>query len=519
MNIEISILLEGIKGYQPQIHIYSQNDIYLEGVKLFSSTQTEFESDFLYMGYTSMLSNLIPENLSVVFLCIEDTPLPEKIIAGKNINILLIKNTEFNSVFNLVQDIFLAGQKVAKDAEKFLDSLINRRGLPYILDIGYELLKNPIIIVDMKGNLISHSSNIITNDPINKELLANGYLSKETIDFIHETDMQYLYSNKSYPHIYTHKKLENDRIVGRIFLDKRAIAFMVVWENENKFKKGDREIVIHLCKILSTEIQRNDFYKNLTSFSNDTFISDLLEGKITDNQIIMNRLKNKRNPKKNLFLLVIDFNNNNTFASIFSLRDMIELFITSYITFIYKTHILVLFDRDNESIQIETEMKGLIDFFKKHNIYAGLSDSFHQLADIPLHFNQAIKAIEIGLMLQVQSPVFLYENYKIFHFLTLSAPHVELINFCHPVVLEIIEYDKENKTDYAKTLYVYIINGKDYTSTAIILHTHQNTVLYRIKRIKELFNVDFINGSLLFQILLSFYILKLMDKSKGISPV
>lgn len=55
---------------------------------------------------------------------------------------------------------------------------------------------------------------------------------------------------------------------------------------------------------------------------------------------------------------------------------------------------------------------------------------------------------------------------------------------------ELTKYDAESGTEYAKTLRTYLDCSRDSARTAASLSLHQNTLRYRIKRLRELFDID-----------------------------
>ena len=55
---------------------------------------------------------------------------------------------------------------------------------------------------------------------------------------------------------------------------------------------------------------------------------------------------------------------------------------------------------------------------------------------------------------------------------------------------KIMEYDADSGTEYAKTLRTYLDCSRDSARTAAGLSLHQNTLRYRLKRLRELFNID-----------------------------
>ncbi len=57
-------------------------------------------------------------------------------------------------------------------------------------------------------------------------------------------------------------------------------------------------------------------------------------------------------------------------------------------------------------------------------------------------------------------------------------------------VLKLIQEDAQNHTELYYTLKVYLLNGNNVTMAAENLHIHRNTLVYRLKQIKECIEVD-----------------------------
>ena len=52
------------------------------------------------------------------------------------------------------------------------------------------------------------------------------------------------------------------------------------------------------------------------------------------------------------------------------------------------------------------------------------------------------------------------------------------------------KYDLQNDSEYCLTLYTYLMCSRSLKDTCEKLFTHRNTVLYRIRRIREDFAID-----------------------------
>lgn len=79
---------------------------------------------------------------------------------------------------------------------------------------------------------------------------------------------------------------------------------------------------------------------------------------------------------------------------------------------------------------------------------------------------------------------------------------------------EMLNYDKEYKTDYTKILYEYLICDGSVMTVADNYGFHRNTVNTKIKNIKSLFNIE-LTGEKKTELLLAFKIKKLLNKNGG----
>lgn len=69
----------------------------------------------------------------------------------------------------------------------------------------------------------------------------------------------------------------------------------------------------------------------------------------------------------------------------------------------------------------------------------------------------------------------------------------ELESFCNEILGTLIEYDRAEKSNLVETLTAYFAHRGNLTQTARTLHLHRNSLLYRIRRIREITHWDLTN--------------------------
>jgi len=86
---------------------------------------------------------------------------------------------------------------------------------------------------------------------------------------------------------------------------------------------------------------------------------------------------------------------------------------------------------------------------------------------------------------------------------------------CAQELIFLKQYDDEKKTEYFKTLKSYLNHQMNASQTAKALFIHQATMVYRLKRLVQLTNIDFSNADQMLFLHLSFKMLENSMQSQG----
>ncbi len=93
-------------------------------------------------------------------------------------------------------------------------------------------------------------------------------------------------------------------------------------------------------------------------------------------------------------------------------------------------------------------------------------------------------AIDIGTVLDPALRAYEYDRYGIYHLLMTSNADLDIL--IHPLVRLLIDHDRENRTEYTKTLSEYLNANLRPGVAAQNLCIHKNSLDYRIRRIHEI---------------------------------
>lgn len=512
MNIRLSMLAEKLEVFHPDLHISDQDEC-ITRIQYFHPELTDLEPNVLYLGQASALPELTPVNHQINILYFDDGQASLRGWDNPKVNLFILNNDiDMMLVFNELQK-YMA--EIQTWVTKLNDCLFHNRGLQSIIDVGYELIGNPIALLDASYKDIGHSQDTNFQDPIFTETNVKGYLPPDYFAKCKAKQYVEKFMKSLVPFIFEDEIQGRVKILANVTAKNKIIANMTVFEYDRPLRNSDLDLVAFLCDIISVSMQQNALNKTSKGMIHENFIVDLLDGKIRNSGVIEERVKFfEWNLKDDLYIVTFKFDlTKNQDTTIFNYRDYLDVMIGGSNLVVYNDDIIVMIINRNENKPMlgEHELNELNLFVEKNQIYAGVSRSFKHLSDTPKYFKQSLKAIELGLHIDKSYAFYAYEKYAIYDLWTRFSED-ELLDFCHPFLFDLIEFDQQNNTFFASTLYTYISNNNDIIKSAKLLNIHRNTMRYRISRIKEIMDVDFEDGRFLLHLYLSFKILKYLDK-------
>ncbi len=512
ITVSLKDLLKMMDSYTPELITSCTESISIESVKYLEYDQTVFHPSCLYIGKLSHLPCPLPESHTINAVCILDCPLKDPSDYGPNIN-LYILSTDADSahVFNHIQDT-LSGDYLS---EKLFFSLIKDRGLQSIMDIGFEMIGRPIYLVDSSFKLIALTGEASSDDPLWTELVSQGYFSYKSVLMFQAL--------KSIEKVNTSKKTVimdrysdyNPVAITAVFINRQLAANLVAIGSDKPFSQNELEAFSLLKDVISTELQKNKQLRSHKGFMYETFINDILEGKITKSDVIEERAKYLNlNLKENLYLISIFAKHDDASNSpIFYLGDLFERAVGGSRSIIYNDHIVLLVSVNRDCPVPEADLDNLTRLLKENGLYAGISSRFTQISELRWQYILATKSVELGIHMNDNKVLFSYEDYTIYHIGDICSMNHDLRSFCHPAVLTLDEYDRVNGTSYLQSLYYHLIHKKQlHTSNA--LHIHRNTLNYRMEKITRLVDIDWNNSETFIHLCVSFKFLELIKGKK-----
>lgn len=509
MCLSIEVLTDKLKSqYNLQCYINSNKQRSVRAIWLLSNGMV-IKPDVLYVTKATELHEFLPLQCAGNFLSIGDPALSPEVLANANINLFVVdENTDAFELLRNLQNTLVKNLRPPSTTMNLLNTMICSRGIQQIIDIGFELLGNPMFVTDANHKLLAYTKNIKIDDPEWHYIVEKGFVSFDKATAIFKEVMEMA---RKFPVIDDDGKMSIPFLRKLITINDKVAAFLTVPGYFKPFDEFSLEIAELLGNVILKELQNNKITRFAKGSMCESFIIDLLSRKILDQSIIRERLNFLDwNLKEFIYVLTVRTNQSpeeiESISIIDTMKALQELMIGSR-TVLYNNDIVVVFSRPKEILQPETQLNDLVELVCKKRLYAGISRSTRTLVDIHDCYCQSVKAMEIGTSMVKNSTIFVYEDYAVYHLLDICAAQKNLNAFCHPSLLTLAEYDQKNATVFLHSLRTYLENDKNLGETATALHIHRNTLSYRISKIAEIMKLDLNDSNVTLQLFLSFKIM------------
>ncbi len=159
------------------------------------------------------------------------------------------------------------------------------------------------------------------------------------------------------------------------------------------------------------------------------------------------------------------------------------------------------------------DRKAFEELAKEFHLKIVISNTIDERFDIPTMYNLVLEALNIVVNEDVENNVFFVSQLAVPIMLNKIKGYDKLIS---PKILSLADCDRRKESQYCETLYYYLTCDRSLKDTCEALFTHRNTILYRIRKMKEDFEIPLEDSNLHFQLLLEISLILLKEKGSEI---
>jgi len=395
-------------------------------------------------------------------------------------------------------------------ADELLNTLLSEKSIKKILDFSYSFLENPIVVFGDNTNIMcfSSDSNIDEHIPSAMNLGTDGI---DRAGFVAALDSDI----KALQHANT-PLLINDgycfrgkrRIVVSLYSNSKYVGALTLFEVNRPLNDDDFIYLKIISKIITSKIAAPGFHQDVYWLQFEQIMIDLLNGHGisigNDNWLTyINGHKYKRFRIAALDIYECDRRKVSN-IKLFILQNL------HFVQIVTHKHDLVVLANPIDKKSDEKFKHILSTAAEKYSVTAGISNIFNVIEDLKVYYLQAVEARKFGYTTQNKTDIYEFEKLKSHMLLKEIAPNVDLAQYINHDLICLMNYDAKEKTDYCKTLLMFIKCGKSRHKACQELNIHKNTLSYRLDKINDLLDHSIDDGVYLLDIYLSSMIVELL---------
>ena len=433
----------------------------------------------------ALYNTLSEEDFSVcpVFFIIPDVaytkgePGVEKFIEGikdKHCNILYV-NLDRLETLNIVHEII---GNYRYWYETFEQMKGEKTQLQDIIDAGHRMLKCPVILLNMGYSVVAGQGLTAPVYDGSDELVYKGFLTINTV---------------------TRLRYSEQAVFQPIRQGVSTIAFLLLYkENEIHYMEGYLALLVdalkhHLHHSATGAMNRRVEFEQL--------VYDFIEMNIQSTEEIHQRMQMMDlQIKKYYCCMVVKFVKEEG-RPLNPYIPQVKRFFPNASFAMYSRSIVALIPtehRENNDLCPE----GFAAFLEKDGLMAGFSSAGRSIEYFRTFYIMAHQALRLGERLGHEdetntSAIYFFEDYRMYHMIDLCHEafvrmyrHDNSMFLCHPVLVELSNYDEQNGTNLVALLYTYLKLNGNLSQTARVMHFHRNTVMNKIDKIEELTGIS-----------------------------
>lgn len=375
--------------------------------------------------------------------------------------------------------------KMEDNKELIINSLLEHKGLAYMIDQAEQIFNNPIFVHDMSGKILAKSSSEMSskvweyslyNDCLNADYF---HITEQSggINQIMTQDEPVLGKFSYSPH----------RFLGCRIRDKKGTVGIVTIVEINPFKDEDYFLIVTLCKIILFEL----FYKERTAMQTIPYfglLTDIIEGKIQDFAIYERcKVLKLKLPSQMVLMEVVFSNLNENSLALYFFREHVMSLLPDCLCIIYDSRLLVVID---STFVKKFLMDRIQASFTNYKIRIRISRTFVDICALKNAFVE-IKAINsVCSRLNIDPITIHYNDVQLYHFMELVSRENDLEQFYDPDLAVLEGYDKTNNTNLYRSVEAYLEAGRNMQKAADKMSLHKNTLYYRLKKAEEISGIN-----------------------------
>ncbi|MBQ9315494.1 MAG: helix-turn-helix domain-containing protein [Atopobiaceae bacterium] len=380
---------------------------------------------------------------------------------------------------------------------RIMDALLAHGGLRHLVDVGADVLGNPVFVCDLAAQVMAMSHAEDTDRSFWDEFFPAGMMVPENALAVGRAGIFDQVFSDDVP-VYGKFDFFPGRFIGaRIRSRDEAIGMATIAER-SPFGEHDAELLVVLCQAIVLEMTWQGVRSQASSALLEV-LSAAVDGSATRSELDLMAQGARLSLPRRSRVLVIGLGGGHSGVVFPFLQSMLESCLPTSPMVVRHGRLVVLLDLERHP---SVPVKAIEACFANMTIRIGAGGAFDELAGMAESYRQARSAMELARRAGHPSVLADYDDWRIDDFLQQAGSTLDLSAFADPVVQRILAHDQAEGTQLAQTLDAYLRCANNAQAAARMLGVHKNTMYARLERIQQLFDVDLESGETCFSLAL-----------------
>ena len=373
------------------------------------------------------------------------------------------------------------------DLQTFLDDFMGCNNLQLLVRDVSELFQCPVMIVDMAFRAVAwHSPPDFSDEPYQSSI-ERGRLTYETSSF--------LISGENCAHTVTLEDSPYRRRFSTLSAGDVIIGYLILVDIHNTLEEADPHLFASVEAALAKQLLLETSRESAAQNTDEAVLITLLEGKYSDEGLLRLQIDAtglKFFHPQHLIMVNLDLYQSTKWSDNALQNEILGIFPDSHPLF-YDGNLLFFINSSPDMAQLNAFAWK----FRLRVLVSRLLKSIVELSEVHSCLSQIMHYIQP----RTAQPFIAMEEdfFNLMFLLSLRDAGGKAM----PCVQTISERDREEGSQWCLTLYTYISCGRSLRETSARLFTHRNTILYRIRKLKEDYDIPLDDPNCMMSLLVS----------------
>ena len=292
---------------------------------------------------------------------------------------------------------------------------------------------------------------------------------------------------------------EGNTYLGRLLIDEKDTAI----------RPGQFRAAEYFGDYVLLWLKNQALSNQQMHYSYEHLFIDLLENGKTDEQELRTILGilNWKPEDRYLCLKLQEQNSGDLVHPDLAVNSRLSSLLSHHVSFQYQHKLCVILNLSVSGLDLGELRQRLAPLIRDSCLYAGISNPIDGINALRLGFIQADIALEYITGTDSSDWMVLFASCALNYIRQSACKQLPARMVAHPLLLDLMEYDRTQGTQYYNTLRVYLLCERNIPATAAALIIHRTTLTYRLGKILELTHLNLDNANLRMYLLLSFQLL------------